>query len=61
MRVTLDMPDKLHCELKQKAAEEKTTMREIILRSLKEHLQTSRKRKLPHHSIEKTGTASSGQ
>jgi hypothetical protein len=34
MRVTIDLPDALHAELKRRAADEGTTMRVLILRGV---------------------------
>jgi plasmid stability protein len=34
MRVTIDIPDAIHAELKRRAAAEGTTMRALILRAI---------------------------
>lgn len=38
MQITIDFPDRLHRELKQKAEAEKTSMRQIVIRSLERAL-----------------------
>jgi hypothetical protein len=45
MRVTLDIPDAIHAELKRRAAAEGTTMRALILRAIDEVLQESREKR----------------
>jgi hypothetical protein len=51
MRITIDIPDKLHSELKREAARGGSTMREIIIRALKSDLRNNEKdalkRRLP--------------
>jgi hypothetical protein len=42
VRVTLDIPDPIHKELKRRAAAEGTTMRALILRAIDEVLQERR-------------------
>jgi len=47
MRVTIDIPDAIHADLKRRAAAEGTTMRALILRAIDEVLRENReKRKL---------------
>jgi hypothetical protein len=43
VRVTLDIPDPIHKELKRRAAAEGTTMRALILRAADEVLQEKRR------------------
>jgi hypothetical protein len=45
MRVTLDIPDAIHLELKRRAAAEGTTMRALILRAIDEVLRENRERR----------------
>jgi hypothetical protein len=42
MRVTIDIPDAIHAELKRRAAAEGTTMRALILRAIDEVLRENR-------------------
>jgi hypothetical protein len=45
MRVTIDIPDAIHAELKRRAAAEGTTMRALILRAIDEILRESREKR----------------
>jgi hypothetical protein len=45
MRVTFDIPDAIHAELKRRAAAEGTTMRALILRAIDEILRESREKR----------------
>ena len=44
MRISIDIPDKLHSELKRTASREGSTMREIIIRALKSDIRSNEKR-----------------
>ena len=45
MRTTVDIPDALYRELKSKAAREKSSVKELILRGVEVELRIRRKRK----------------
>ena len=45
MRVTIDIPDAIHAELKRRAAAEGTTMRALILRAIDEVLRENREKR----------------
>lgn len=42
MRVTIDIPDDVHADLKKRAKLEGTTMRALILRSIQEFLRDNK-------------------